>query len=532
MRYHLILLLLLAFTLPNFAQNDAINWSEEYEDIGYYSIIGESNGALFVERKYNSRFNDRSVDLDLFRFNDALEITHVIELEEIEKTSYKSIATINSPEGLAHVYYQTTKQGEYIISAQLFNHENLGKTEIVDLVRFKFPKNIRQMTREDEDFQIQYPLNILLSRDKSKLAIMLDLEKVGKSKRNHHQYCVIDVNNGFDRLHQGDFYSDDQTNKYSMSDKHLSDSGKLTYAIKKYVRNNTKEHINKKPAYAFEIHHMSGDTMEYIYDIKVKKEYLDQLKIGSDKNDNLYISGYLRKQPFGDIQKSFLLSLDPLGYERYTVKDTYTKRDVKQITGKDDKSLDENFETIDIIPADNIVYLVRQYRRRNQRNSRFNNNPYNTFGTNQFNDLTFYWEYDQVVIEGIGIETGEKQWTAVNHRIQEDDNRYSRYFITGQMELVNNELVLIYNEREENLIKIRRKENLKRTDIPGDRTSITMAKVNANGEIKHINFGEEDYYHLPENGALISNNSIYFFNHHKNYKKFLVGKSNLSLIDF
>jgi len=523
--------ILIVFSFNITAQNDDILWSEEFKDRGYYSIIGESNDAFFVERKYNTRLNNRDLDIELLRFNQELELTHVVELKDIEKGSYVGIATINSPEGLAHLYYQTTKRGEHIVSAQLFNYESLKKTEIVDLAKFKIIKRSQRNVIQDENYQFTYPLDIILSKDKTKVAIVYDQEKAGKKKRNYHQYCVIDLVNGFSILHQGDFYSDDQSNKYAFSDKHLSDSGKLTYAIKRYVKNNNTEHINKKPAYDYEIHHMSGDSMEYIYDIQVRKEYLDKLKIGSDAEDNLYLAGYMRKKPVGDITKSFFMSLDKLGYERYAVKDAYTKRDVKQIIGKEDDELDQNFETIDIIPTDKIIYLIRQYRRRGSRNSNINSG-YGFSRNSQFNNMTYHWEYDEVVIEGIGKETGEILWTAVNPRENEDDNTFSRYFITGQMELVKNNLVLLYNEREENILKIRRKDKLNRTDIPGDRTAITLARINPDGDIAYKVIDEEDYFHLPERGTLIGTNSVYFFNHHKNLKKFHLGKASNAILEF
>ncbi len=526
------IIFLLAFAINGSSQNDPILWGEEYEDRGYYSLIGEADGAIFVERKYNTRLNNRDVDLELFRFNQDMELTHAVELRDIEESSYESIATINSPEGLAHIYYQTSKKGEHFISAQLFDHKTLRKTEIVDLARFKIIKRSKQMIQQDGNYQYTFPLDILLSKDKSKLAIIFDQEKAGKKKKNFHQYSVIDLNSGFSILHQGDFYSDDRSDKYAFSDKHLSNSGKLTYAIKKYVKNNGTEHINKKPAYDYEIHHMSGDTMEYIYDIPVRKEYLDKITLGSDDEDNLYLAGYIRKQPFGDITKSFFMSLDALGYERFTHKDTYTRRDIKHIQGKENKELDENFQTLEILPTDQIIYVVRQYRRRGSRNSNFDNGFYRNRYNTSFNNLIYHWDYDEVVIEGMGRNTGEILWTKVNPREHEDDNTFSRYFITGQMEIINNNLVFVYNEREENILKIRRKERLKRTDIPGDRTAITIARLNPDGDLQYNIIGQEDYYHLPQRGVLLGNNTVYFFHHHKNYKKFSVGKSDTSILDF
>ena len=533
MKIYVCILLVLASWVNIQAQGGTIAWGEEYQDRGYYSIIGEADGAVFVERKYNTRQNDRDVDLEIMRFNSEMELTHAVELRDLEKGSYESIATINSAEGLAHIYFQTSKRGEQFISAQLFDHKTLRKTDIVDLVKFDILKKSQSMIRQDGNFQFSYPLDIILSNDRSKMAIFYDQEKAGKKKRYFYQYCVVDLMNGFTIMQKGDFFSDDRSDKYSISDRHLSNSGKLTYAIKKYVRNHSTEHINKKPAYDYEIHHMTGDSMEYIYDIRIRKEFMDKLTLGSDNEDNIYISGYYRKQPFGDITKSFLMSLDRMGYERYTTKDTYTRRDIKHIAGREDNELDRNFQTLDVLPAEDIIYIVRQYRRRGSRNANLNTGIYNNrFNNNNFNNLVYHWNYDEVVIEGVGKETGETLWTVINPREHEDDNIYSRYFITGQMEVMDNKLFLIYNEREENLLRNQRKEDLKRTDIPGDRTTITIARIKADGKLNYEYLEEEDHFHLPEKGSFISSENVYFFNHHKNYKKIQFGKNQCFRLGF
>ncbi|MEM9547414.1 MAG: hypothetical protein AAGA77_15655, partial [Bacteroidota bacterium] len=179
---------------------------------------------------------------------------------------------------------------------------------------------------------------------------------------------------------------------------------------------------------------------------------------------------------------------------------------------------------------------VRQYRRRGSRNNNINpafNNGFNRGFNNGFNNITYFWEYEHMVVEGIGKATGEILWTAVNPREHEDDDTYSRYFISGQMELVNKSLVFIYNEREENVLKARRKDDLKRTDIPGDRTAITLTRVNSNGDIQYdILEEEEDHFHVPERGSFLGTSEVYFFNQNKNYKNFYVGKAPASILDF
>jgi len=531
-RIHLITCFLLAFLINTNAQENTIKWGGEYEDRGYYSIIGEAENAFFVERKYNTRFNNRAADIELIRFNHIREITHAVEIRDLEKDSYQSIATINSPEGLAHIYYQTTKSGRHIVSAQLFDHASLRKTEIVDLANFKIYNGARENVQEDLDFQLTYPLDIILSRDRSKLAVMYEQERVGKSDLTFYQYIVIDLENRFSIVQQGSFFSENESNKYQVIDRHLSNSGRLTYAIKRYIKNISTEHINRRPAYDYEIHHMSGDSLEYIYDINVKKEYIDRLKIGSDDSDNLYIVGYLREKPFGEIYKTYMFSLDPIGYERYKSIEKLSRRDIEDITGRERDELDENFETLEVIPTDNIVYVIRQYRRRGQTNRNINNGMFFNNGFNQFNNTIFHWEYDQVVIDGHGTQTGERMWTTVNPREQEDDNEYSRYFITGQYEIVDNMLVFIYNERQENIIKVRRNEDIKRTDIPGDRTMITMARVSSLGDIRYMAIGEEDDFHLPEKGVFVGDEKVYFFYQHRNMKNFFTGIASKEILEF
>ena len=78
-------LILLFISLATFAQVEPIQWSDEFKDRGYYSIIGESQDAFFAERKYNTSTNDRDVDIELLRFNQELELTHVVQLKDIEK---------------------------------------------------------------------------------------------------------------------------------------------------------------------------------------------------------------------------------------------------------------------------------------------------------------------------------------------------------------------------------------------------------------------------------------------------------------
>lgn len=537
MQFYKILFLSAFFFLQFNATSQDGNfiWSEKFGDDGHYTLLSEMNDGVIALRKYRTSTPelDRDARLELIRFDSALKISHAVELKDLEKSSYEDITTIASPEGIAHIYYQTTKSGKVIVSAQLFDLEDLHKTEIVNLAQFKIKTKRNQKITELNKIDILYPIDILQSSDKSKLVIFYNQEQVGKRKETYYQYIVIDVLNQFSILHEGDFYSDDRSDKYKIADIDLSNNGELTYLLKRYVENVKTEFINKKPAYAYEVHHMAGDTTDYIYDIKTKGDFIDQLIVSGDNNGNVYIAGYVRKKPFGEITSSYFLSIDRLGYATAESRDKYRPREIEEMQGKKDTELDDDFEIVDVLAGEDIVYVIKQYRRFNttqlNNNSGFRNRGFNN---NSFNNLNYDWDFEEVVVEGYSKNTGEMMWSVTNPRRQEENQQFVRSFITGYNQLIGNDLYLFYNERADNVERLRKKEKLKWINMPGDHSEPVIAKINGEGDIKYRSLKGEKRYHVPNTGVLLGQRNFYLIHSKSNYDRFMVGKSGKEILDF
>lgn len=536
----IIIVFLIASHFNSFSQDDRVRWSEKYDEDGHYTLLTETADGVIVLRKDNTDYPDfdRGAYLELVKFDLDLKVSYSVELKDLEKSSYENVRTITSPEGIAHIYYQRTKSGEIIVSAQLFNLEDLRKTEIVDLARFKVKSRKDQRATELNDLDIIYPIDVVLSQDKSKLGIYFNQEQVGKRRESYYQYVVIDVDNQFNALHNGDFYSDNRSDKYKISDLDLSNNGELTYMIKRYKEDVKTEFINKKPAYTYELHHMAGDTTDYIYDISTKGDFIDRLMVSSDDDGNVFVAGYIRKKPQGEITSAFFLGLDPLGYDLAKSRDKYRPREIEEMQGKKDTELDDDFKIVDLIAADDIVYCIKQYRRyistRGNNNMGYRNTGFGTggFRNNNFGDIDYNWDFEEVVIEGFSKNTGEMLWSVTNPRRQEENQQYVRGFIRGHHQVEGNDLYLFYNERPENVERLRKREDLKSTNMPGDQSEPMMVRVNSEGDIKYRSIKGEKRYHVPNTGVLIGEVNLYFIHSKSNFDKFMIGKAGREILQF
>jgi hypothetical protein len=519
---------------------DGFTWSDKYEDDGHYMLLAETEDGVIALRKYDTRIpeRDRDARLELIKYDENLQILHSVELKDLEESSYEDITTVYSKEGIAHIYYQTFKSGSVRVSAQLFDLNDLRKIEIVDLANFKIKSNRNQRITELSQLDIYFPLDVELSQDKSKMVLFYNQEQVGKRKETNHQYTVIDIQNQFNIIHQGEFYSDNRSDKYRLTDINVSNTGALNYLLKSYKDDSNREFINKKPAYTYELHHMVGnDSIDYIYDIKPKGEFIDKLVLGSD-DDNVYISGYIRERPMGKITSSYFLALDEIGDKISESREKYRPREIEDMQGKKDTELNENFRVIDLIVGDKVVYVVKQYIRldRTQLNNNmgFRNNGFgnNGFGNNGFGNLDFDWDFEEVIIEGYSKSTGDMMWVVTNPRRQEENQQFVRSFIRGYIELRDDNLHMFYNESPDNVERIRRREKLKRTDVPGDTTEPMMAKVNSSGEISYRSLRGERRFHVPYSGVLIGAKNFYLIHSRSNFNEYRIGKSSLDILDF
>lgn len=542
MQFNKIILFAFLLLLQNtiVGQNDRFTWSEKFDDDGHYTLLSETADGIVALRKFNTDAPDldRDARLELVRFDKSLDISHIIEIKDLEESSYEDIGTISSPEGIAHIYYQTTKSGMMIVSAQLFDLEDLHKTEIVDLARFKIKSKKNQKLTKLNEIKVLYPIDIVLSIDKSKLVVFYNQEKVGKRNETYYQYTVIDVNNQFSVLHEGDFYSDGRSDKYKIADIDLSNNGELTYLLKRYKENVDTEFINKNPGYAYELHHMVGDSTDYIYDIKTKGDFIDRLMVSSDNDGNVFIAGYIRKKPFGEITAAYFRTLDAQGYDVAQSKDKYRPREIEEMQGKKDTELDDDFEIVDIIAADDVVYVIKQYRRltstqlnngMGNRNNGFGNAR---FGNNNFGNLNYDWDFEELVVEGFGKNTGEMIWSVTNPRRQDERERYVRSFISGYNQLIGNDLFLFYNEKPDNVERLRKKEKLKWTNMPGDTSEPMIAKINGEGDIKYRSLKGEKRYHVPNTGVLVGEQNLYLIHSKSNFDEFKIGKAGKEILNF
>jgi len=532
-----ILIFFLSFTVTGLISqtNSNVQWSERYKDDGHYTLLSETTDGVIALRKYRTRYpdRDREADLELIKFDNELNLTYAVELRDLEESSYADLGTIVSPEGIAHIYYQTTKSGKIIVSAQLFDKDDLHKKDIIDLAQFKIKSRRNQRAKNIDEISVLYPMDYRLSSDKSKLVIFYSQDKVGKRKEANYQYAVINLTNGFSLIHEGAFYSDERSDRYKISDIELSNNGELTYLLKRFVRDNKTEFINKKPAYAYEVHHMSGDTTDYIYDIKTKGKFIDNLKLGSDNEGSVFVAGYIRKKPFGPITSTYFLALDALGYEIAHSYDKYRPREIEDMQNKKDTELDDDFKVVDVLATDDVVYVIKQYRRvttvRRNDNVGFRNTG---FGNNNLGTLTYDWDFEELVVEGYSKNSGEMMWSVTNPRRHEENREYIRSFIQGYHQVIGHDLYLFYNERPENMERIRRKEKLKWANIPGDTTEPTFARINQDGEISYRSINGERRYHIPKSGVLVGQNNIYLIHSRSNFDDFKIGKSSIGLIDF
>ena len=123
-------------------------------------------------------------------------------------------------------------------------------------------------------------------------------------------------------------------------------------------------------------------------------------------------------------------------------------------------------------------------------------------------------------------------WSVINPRRQEENQQYVRSFITGYNLLIGNDLYLFYNERADNVERLRKKEKLKWINMPGDHSEPVIVKVNSEGDIKYRSLKGEKRYHVPNTGVLIGQRNFYLIHSKSNYDRFVVGKSGKGILDF
>ena len=531
----LIFILLIFTTIINsgIAQSgNAPIWSDIYEDDGQHSLITSHNNSLYATRIHKYKIFSRDGRMELIKYDNNLKIEYVVEIEDLEDSPYEDIGTIATPEGIMHLYYQSFKNGKMIVSGQIFDYTDLHKLDIVDLVEFKSKNSKNERLSELSLLENIKPLDFKLSPDKSKLVLFFHQEKYNKRKETFYQYKVFNLGDGISVLHEGSFFSDAQSDKYLIKDIDLADNGDLNYLLKSFTKNNTTEFINKKPVYAYEIHHLTGDSTEYIYDIKVNNEFIDDLKITSGNNGEVYAAGLIREKPYGKSNAAYFITLDPTGKKISEDRSQYKPRQIKEIERKKKDELRSEFKIIDVLNGNKMVFVIKQSIERESTTANNNLGGFNTgIGRNNLNRFNISWNLDQVIIEGYSKATHEMSWITTNQRKQHDNDEYIGEFIIGHHQLFNDNLYLIYNERPVNIDRLRKKDKLKTTDVPGDSVEPTIVKINQEGDIKYKTIQGEKNFYIGKSGILIDENGLNLISSKSFYSKYKIGKVDKSILD-
>ena len=126
----------------------------------------------------------------------------------------------------------------------------------------------------------------------------------------------------------------------------------------------------------------------------------------------------------------------------------------------------------------------------------------------------------------------DRLWTVTNPRRQEENQRFIRSFIKGYIQLVDQDLYLFYNESPGNVERVRGREKLKRTDMPGDTSEPMIARVGLNGTIKYRSLRGEKRFHIPNTGVLIGAQTLYLIHSRSNFDEYRIGKGSINILDF
>jgi len=513
MKHIIITILLLASFLQGNAQSEnSYFWSDEIRMRAYVEVLAEVEDGYIVKAINNNRFLGRSEEIELIKYSKDFEEMYAVEVRDLEEFKYTDLETVATSEGILHVYVLTTKSGKQIYSGQLFSYDDLRKMDIVDLSTFNAKTKKAQRLEDLSSLEFLWPHEIRLSQDKSKMLIFNYQEKIGKRKETYYQYSVIDINSSFEILNEGGFYSDQASNKVKIEDLEVSDAGVVNLLLKTFDKNTSREFVNKKPAYDYELHHLTGnDSTDYIYDIKVERDFIDHLKITGDKAGNTFIAGFLREKPFNKIYGAYFLALDEKGNSFSKSRDEYRPRDIKDIIGKEKKELPLEYEMVDVLAGDGVVYVIKQYL---DRDENFNNvnaagNMNRNFG-NVNRAVNYQWFLENVLIECHSSATGELLWSTTNRRRQVNEGEYINEFARGKWFVQGSSLYLVYNERTVNMERMKSKEKLKRTDVPGDNTEVVICEIDGQGKAVYESLPQEKRMYASELGVFPSKDQLIF----------------------
>ena len=505
-----------------------VQWSHELKVGGYERIIATIDNHTIVQRSRREHFEDRDLESELARYNDIGKVTHIIPVDDLEKQDFQEITAINTNLGIAVVYLTTDprKKQNFLLAAQIYDHTTLAPKEIVDLMTVKYRRPDKPTVGAYRYSGSAIDIDYEFSEDRSKFAIFYSEEQIGKDDYTLIQYAVYDLENGMAEINAGQIETEKDSDKYLIADLAVDSAGNTAILMKEYEDDRGLEFIDRRPSYRYSLYYEPSDSSDYIYDIPMKRYFVDVLMASFDREGNIFLTGMCRKKPANDVYGTVLAKLTPQGELAYLNYDTYSPREVKRIRKKEKDDIQSEYDVIDIKVADDIVYGIYQYT-----STRYDRDINNTalrataFGSSFNNQRFDYREYnykENVVVHGFTPATGERVWTSVNQRKQSDFNFYE-YWSYGNILLDGNNLLLLYNERKKNLKRIDEGKNPNNTDLPDRKTIVNLVKISPSGTSDSKVLSEESYYYLPYEGSYLSDGQLSLIRVRKNFRSFYIG---------
>lgn len=518
--------LLLLTAVTAISQAVTHQWTKEKNLTGYQRVVAQKDGAIFLERSLYGPVGDTNYESELARYDAQGKVTHIIEVRDLETKPHQVIATVDSKEALAALYISTDEQDKqyYMISAQLYGHADLAPGSIVDLMKVK---SRSQSEAKIKSYRDGGPLSVerILSPDKTKVAIVVTENDAGKQRSTVMTYAVFDLQDNFRELNSGSVETEKASTQYLLQDLDVNNTGELAILMKEYLADSRYEFVNDKPSYRYSVYFNTANTDSYIYDIYVKTDFIDNMQAALSDEGTVFVSGLTREKPEDDVYGTRFIKLMPTGDLAYDKVKKYSDKEIKIIRNKDKDNLQPAFETIDMRVAQGAVYAIHQYsqvqidfRQRDMRFGAFGNNiPLHGGRVDQFYDKR------NVVVQAYETANGNMLWMANNPRNQEDRDELE-YFSFGNIHMYDNGLLFLYNDRPDNLARMKENKNPKQLTLPRGKGTVMLVRISDKGRITYDIVSDNDNFHIPYEGSLMTGNSISTIAIRQGYRKFKIGE--------
>lgn len=509
------------------SQNSESIWSREHKIDGYERILGVHENNVFLQRCLRGYFEDRKYSSELARYDSTGKVTHIIGVEDLETRDYQELYAVNTDKGIAVIYLTTDPKADkyFLLSAQMYSHEDLTPYEIRDLMQVRYRRIYKPRIKDFDTYNSLIDIDFELSEDKSKLAIIYSEERIGKEKYSIFEYTVFDLTDGMKRIHDGYIETEGKSDLYINMDIAVSNIGDFAMLLKEYREDRNLEFYGKNPSYKYSIYYEPRSQEPFIYDIPIKKYFVDEMRLAISDYGDVYLTGLLRNKPGNNVYGTVFTKLKAEGNLDFYLEDTFSKKEIKTIRLKDKDRLQDEYEVVDIRITDNIVFGVYQYSNilQDRDESRLNNR----FAFGQVpTRINEYYHKQNLFVHGFDLASGDRKWTVVNPRRQSDYDDYE-YFTFGNLSLYKGNLFMVYNESLDNHSRVRIGKAPKTVWFPRQRTTVTMVKITPRGVMSDQLLSSEDHYYVPYQGFYINHDELILLKMKKNYKQFNLGRISL-----